>query len=179
MKPWKWSGFQVDASSVLDWLTAHAREECSTLLCVDDLRTANGVSLAPEDGWREDLRSRGLWDSLSTTTNPPRFHCAQCKRWLGTLEGDHEPRRLANAGDPIVIGTFLWLCDERCLRAFAGAPARAWRPTPKRFAGEILHVRCTHCDKSVEANTVSPLVLADWFTEHLAQECSLEARRAR
>ncbi|MFO0561669.1 MAG: hypothetical protein U0269_26895 [Polyangiales bacterium] len=179
MKPWKWSGFQVDASSVIDWLFVHSRPQCSVLLCVDDLRERAGITLDPDDGWHEDLRSRRFWDSLSTTTNPPRMHCAHCQKWLGTLVDDHQARRLEGVREPIVIGTFLWLCDERCLEAFAAQPGRVFRPTPKRSPDEILRVSCPHCDKGIEANRVSPLVLADWFTEHIAAECSLEVTRGR
>lgn len=179
MKPWKWSGFQVDVSSVVDWLFVHSRPQCSTLLCVDDLRERDGITLDPEDGWHEDLRSRRFWESLSTTTTPPRMHCAQCQRWLGTLVDAHQARKLDSVSEPIVIGTFLWLCDERCLEAFAAAPGRVYRKTPKRSPDEVLRVSCPHCDKSIEANRVSALVLADWFTEHIASECSFEVTRGR
>lgn len=176
MKPWKWSGFQVDASSVLDWLWIHARPKCAIYLCVDDLRERDGITLDAEDGWSEDLRSRRFWDSLSTSTDPPRMHCAHCQRWLGTVH-NHEPRVLSTVEQPIVIGSFLWLCDERCLRAFASKPGRSWTPTPRRGSGEVLTVRCTHCETSIEASKVDPLVFADWCTQHVRAECALEATR--
>jgi hypothetical protein len=179
MKPWKWTGFQVDVSSVVDWLALHAQPQCSLLICVDDRRVPDGITLDPADGWREDLRSRSFWNSLSLTTTPARMHCAHCQHWLGVVTDDHSARKLDAVPEPIVIGSFLWLCDQRCLDAFASTEGRVWRPTPKRTAAEILRLRCLHCDKSVDANRAAPLLLADWCTEHLAAECTLEATRAR
>lgn len=176
MKPWKWNGFQVDPSSVLEWLWLHARPSCAIYLCVDDLRARDGITLETDDGWVEDLRSRSFWDSLSTSTDPPRMHCAHCRRWLATVQRN-EPALLPTVAQPIIIGSFLWLCDERCLRDFAAKPGRIYNPTPRYGRDEVLTVRCTHCESAIEANRVDPLVLADWFTQHVPAECSLEASR--
>jgi hypothetical protein len=176
MKPWKWSGFQVDLDSVREWFSLHARPACSILIDVNSARVDEGITLDPEDGWSEDLRSRRFWESYSTSTKPPRMHCAECNKWLAVVEDDRAPRLIDASARPIVIGSYLWLCDERCLTAFARRPGRVWRRAVPRRAGESLRVGCAACASEVDADKIEPLEMAAWLTEHLGPECALAAR---
>lgn len=180
MKPWKWNGFQVDTSSVLELLSLHAnsrqnREPCALYLDANSSRVAT-YSLDVDDGWSEDLRSRRFWDSVSVATDPPRALCAECSRWLAVLPRGGSPQRQRGAERAIVIGSYLWLCDERCLRAFSSRPGRAYRPAP---AWRELVLECRACASEIVADRADTLALAEWFTDHLAPECALTVRAAR
>jgi len=47
-----------------------------------------------------------------------------------------------------------------------------FRPTPKRSPDEALRLSCPHCDKSIEANRVSPLVVAGWICQAFSSQNS-------
>jgi hypothetical protein len=181
MKPWKWNGFQIDTSSVLELLSLHALAEragsdrCELFIDVDSSRVET-FSLEPADGWREDLRSRTFWTSISVSTEPPRALCAECSRWLAVLTRGGEPVRQKGAQDAIVIGSALWLCDDRCLRAFASRPGRVFRAAPRRGA---LTLGCRSCASEIIADGADSLALAEWFTDHLAPGCALTVRAGR
>lgn len=184
MKPWKWNGFQVDASSVLELLSLHAldppgdrgdREACTLYLDANSARVET-FSLDVEDGWLEDLRSRRFWDSVSVSTDPPRALCAECARFLAVLPRGAAPARQKGAEDAIVLGSYLWLCDPLCLRAFSSRPGHVYRPAP---AYRELTLTCRACATELAADRVDALALAEWLAEHLAPGCALTVRAVR
>jgi hypothetical protein len=176
MQPWKWNGFQVDDPMVREWLALHARDACALCLDVNGSAADRGCTLSPSDGWREDLRSRGLWAGIYTDTTPARARCAACDRWLAVLPERGEPVLRPGVSRPIVIGSYLWLCDDRCLARFASAPGRVYRPAP-RLARPIA-LACGPCASERPLDGADPLALAVWLTEHVGPTCALRARAA-
>jgi hypothetical protein len=175
MQPWKWSGFQVDFDVVREWLSLHARDACALCVDVSGSSADRGCTLSVSDGWREDLRSRGLWAGVSTRSVPARARCAACDRWLAVLPEHGDPELLRGVASPVVIGSYLWLCDDRCLARFTSAPGRVYRAAPARPEGAT-KLTCGPCASERVVDPADPLALAVWLTEHVGPGCALRAR---
>jgi hypothetical protein len=103
MKPAKWGGFRAGNRQVIELMRIHAG--CEWALIRDDTSTdtpwLDTIQNSPSQVnlWREDLRSRSLWQPH---TYRSRVACAWC------ATGD------SRTSQGVPISTGLWFCSSAC-----------------------------------------------------------------